>query len=56
MVTKEIENDKINIVIKLSIKSKEEHKDYLNSIITGHKTDNKRVEKYLKKHQLLYKK
>lgn len=53
---KEIENDKINIVIKLSIKSKEEHKDYLNSIITGHKTDNKRVEKYLKKHQLLYKK
>lgn len=53
---KEIDKDKINVVIKLSIKAKQEHKGYSNSIITGHKTDNKRVEKYLRKHQLLYKK
>ena len=53
---KEIDKDKINVVIKLSIKAKQEHKGYSNSIITGHKTDDKRVEKYLRKHQLLYKK
>ena len=53
---KEIEKEKINMVIKLSLEAKEEHKGYLNSVITGHKTDNKRVEKYLRKHQLLYKK
>lgn len=53
---KEIENDKINIVIKLSIKSKEEHKDYLNSIITGHRVKEARLKKYLEKHKLLYKK
>lgn len=53
---KEIENDKINIVIKLSIKSKEEHKDYLNSIITGHRVKETRLKKYLEKHKLLYKK
>lgn len=53
---KEIGNDKINIVIKLSIKSKEEHKDYLNSIITGHRVKETRLKKYLEKHKLLYKK
>lgn len=53
---KEIEKAKINVVIKLSLKAKEENKGYLNSIITGHGVKEARLKKYLEKHKLLYKK
>ena len=52
---KEIEKEKINAVIKLSIKEKQEHKGYLNSIITGYPITEKRLEKHLSKLKILYK-
>ena len=52
---KEIDKNKINAVIKLSIKEKQEHKGYLNSIITGYPITEKRLEKHLSKLKILYK-
>ena len=52
---KEIDKDRINTVIKLSIKEKQEHEGYLNSIITGYSVTEKRLEKHLSKLKILYK-
>ena len=52
---KEIDKDRINAVIKLSIKEKQEHEGYLNSIITGYSVTEKRLEKHLSKLKILYK-
>lgn len=53
---KRIEEKNMNIVIKLSISEKKEHKGYLNSIITAHEIKGARLEGYLVKQKKLYKK
>lgn len=45
----------MNMVIKLSIFDKKEHEGYLNSTITAHIIEAKRLEKVLKKKKIIYK-
>ncbi|PID67419.1 MAG: hypothetical protein CR959_00335 [Fusobacteriales bacterium] len=52
---KNIKDKKLNLVIKLSLKNNKEQSKFLNSVITGHKLNDDRLEKYLKKNKLLYK-
>lgn len=53
---KRIEEKNMNMVIKLSISDKKEHSTYLNSVITAHMLDKKRLDKVLIKKQKIYKK
>lgn len=53
---KKIEEKNINMVIKLSVLSKKEHKGYSNSVITSVAISDKRLNNYLKSRKLIYKK
>lgn len=52
---KKIDTKNVNLIIKLTLSEIQEHNGLINSIITGHSTDENRLQKYILKNKILYK-